>query len=310
MAALLYPGEGSVDVLRHPPRGPVTLVVVDGTWAQAKKVVRENAELAALPRYAFTPPSPSEYRIRKEPRADCVSTIEALVHVLGVLEGDAPRFQALLAPFRAMIDSQIACEVRYQGSRFRHARRPHSAPSRPPLPDPLRDRAPDVVCVTGEANAWPYRSPERNGGCPDELVHWAARRVTTGETFSMIVAPRRALSAGTEAHSGISARTLAAGASLTAFCAAWRAFVGDTDILCAWGPYAFSLLASAGGYVPNDRVDLRTRSRLFVGGSAGSPKDFATRVGAPLVEASAASGRALRRLDSVSAVARYFQGAP
>ena len=63
--ALLYPGPGAIDVLRHPPSGPVTLVVIDGTWSQAKKVVRENPELAALPRYAFTPPLPSEYRIRQ-----------------------------------------------------------------------------------------------------------------------------------------------------------------------------------------------------------------------------------------------------
>src|SRR4051794_894242 len=39
-AALLYPGEGAVDVVRNPPRTPVTLVVVDGTWWQTRKVVR------------------------------------------------------------------------------------------------------------------------------------------------------------------------------------------------------------------------------------------------------------------------------
>ncbi|MGD0523742.1 MAG: tRNA-uridine aminocarboxypropyltransferase, partial [Polyangiaceae bacterium] len=106
-AVLLYPGEDAIDVARDPPAGPVTLVVVDGTWWQAKKVVRENLELARLPRYSFTPPSPSEYRIRKEPHETFVSTLEALVHVLGVLEGDRSRFQALLVPFRAMVDAQI-----------------------------------------------------------------------------------------------------------------------------------------------------------------------------------------------------------
>ena len=71
---------------RDPPLGPVTLVVVDGTWSQAKTVVRDNPCLQALPRYAFATPEPSQYRIRKEPRAEYVSTIEALMHVLGVLE--------------------------------------------------------------------------------------------------------------------------------------------------------------------------------------------------------------------------------
>src|SRR5437763_10302455 len=34
-AVLLYPGPGARDILRDPPRGPGTPVVVDGTWAQA-----------------------------------------------------------------------------------------------------------------------------------------------------------------------------------------------------------------------------------------------------------------------------------
>src|SRR3954470_3648823 len=29
---LLYPGPGARDILREPPGGPVTLIVVDGTW--------------------------------------------------------------------------------------------------------------------------------------------------------------------------------------------------------------------------------------------------------------------------------------
>src|SRR5882724_229278 len=47
-AVLLYPGRGAIDVVQHPPETPVTLIVVDGTWSQTKKVVRENPELAAL----------------------------------------------------------------------------------------------------------------------------------------------------------------------------------------------------------------------------------------------------------------------
>ena len=86
-AAVLWPDAGAIDIMTTPPPGPITLVVIDGTWSQAKKIVRSNPGLAALPRYAFVPPSPSEYRIRKEPRDDYVSTIEALVHVLGALEG-------------------------------------------------------------------------------------------------------------------------------------------------------------------------------------------------------------------------------
>src|SRR3954449_12670499 len=53
---LLYPGPEARDILREPPPGPATLVVVDGTWSQAKTVVRDNPVLQALPRYAFATP--------------------------------------------------------------------------------------------------------------------------------------------------------------------------------------------------------------------------------------------------------------
>jgi hypothetical protein len=143
--------------------------------------------------------------------------------------------------------------------------------------------------------------------CATELVHWVARRLSTGEDFAMFVAPRNPLAAGTEGHSGIAASVLRGGAALADFRAAWRAFVRDTDVLCAWGPYVMSLLAGSGGFVPHDRFDLRARGRLFAKGAAGSPHDFARRFGVPVAE-STSPGRALSRLESVVAVARYFQG--
>ena len=190
-AALLYPGEGAVDVLRHPPAGPVTLVVVDGTWWQTKKVVRENPELAALPRYAFTAPRPSEYRIRKEPDDAYVSTIEALVHVLGVLEGDADRFHALLLPFRAMIDAQLACEARFRNTRSRHVRRPRRAPGRaatlPRQASVRRSRRRSGVRLRrGQRVAlWKPRARLGMRRRARALGRSAGRLLKTGETFDM-----------------------------------------------------------------------------------------------------------------------------
>lgn len=106
-AALLYPGDGARDVLSDPPPGPITLVVVDGTWSQSRKLLALNPSLAALPRLAFRAPTPSEYRIRKEPHPTVVSTIEALALVLGALEGDPEGMAELLRPFRAMVDRQL-----------------------------------------------------------------------------------------------------------------------------------------------------------------------------------------------------------
>src|SRR6185295_10478417 len=111
---LLYPGPGAADILRAPPRGPVTLIVVDGTWSQARTVVRDNPVLQEL----------SHYRIRREPRAEYVSTIEALMHVLGALEGDPARFRSLLDPLRAMVDAQLACQARSPRRGMRQVHRP------------------------------------------------------------------------------------------------------------------------------------------------------------------------------------------
>jgi DTW domain-containing protein YfiP len=151
---LLYPGADARDILREPPAGPVTLVVVDGTWSQAKTLVRDNPLLQTLPRYAFATPEPSHYRIRKEPRDEYCSTIEALMHALGALEGEPDRFRALLDPFHAMVDAQLACQAARPQRRTRVPRVVPTARER--LPAALRDRYADLLLVVCEANAWPY----------------------------------------------------------------------------------------------------------------------------------------------------------
>lgn len=299
-AALLYPGEGAIDVVQHPPTSPVTLVVVDGTWSQTRKVVRENPELGALPRYAFTPPTPSEYRIRKEPDDTCVSTIEALVHVLGALEGDPERCRALLLPFRAMVEAQLACARSLHHGRDRRRRAPR--PPRPRVPAWLRERAGDLVCVVGEANAWPYCSRERETEYPDELVHWVARRLATGETFELVIAPRNPLSSRTPAHLDLSPAQLFAGASVSTFLEQWRAFARDTDVICAWGHYAIKQLAAVGGFLPPARLDVRQLARDASGGKVGTVEEYSARAAA--VASRLTPGRAGVRLGQITEIVR------
>ena len=302
-AALLYPGPGAIDVVKSPPPSPVTLVVVDGTWSQTRKVVRENPEIAALPRYAFTPPAPSEYRIRKEPHETYVSTIEALVHVLGALEGEPDRYRALLLPFRAMVEAQLAYATRVRHGRGRVRRAPR--PPRPRVPAWIRDRAGDLVCIVGEANAWPYRDGRREAEHPDELVHWVARRLTTGETFEHVLAPRNPLSARTPLHIDLSPEVLLAGGTVPTFLERWRAFVRDTDVLCGWGHYALGMLVSVGGHLPPAALDVRQLARDASGGKVGTVEEFAARLGMPLTP-SFGPGRAGARLARITEVVRHL----
>ncbi len=303
-AVLLYPGEGAVDIASHPPPGPVTLVVVDGTWWQARKVIRENPELSALPRYTFTPPTPSEYRIRKEPDATCVSTIEALVHVLGVLEGDRERFYALLAPFRAMIDAQIARARRISQGRVRHARGPR--PPRRRLP-PLLSDAGNLVCVSGEANAWPFGSSERAARYPEELVQWLAFRLRTGERFELMKAPRH-LAPMTPVHLALSRRALESGCTGELLRRQWRAFVRDDDVLCSWGTYATTLFAAEGGHLPPVRLDLRQVARAYIHGRFGTLDELLVRLG-PGPSPALGAGRAGERLGQLVMVTRFLEEA-
>jgi len=62
------------------------IIVLDGTWSQAKTLWWRNAWLLKLPRIVLKPLEPSMYgRLRKEPRKEWVSTLEAVADVLPAL---------------------------------------------------------------------------------------------------------------------------------------------------------------------------------------------------------------------------------
>ena len=293
-AILLYPGPGARDILREPPHGPVTLVVVDGTWSQARTVVRDNPVLQALPRYAFTAPEPSHYRIRREPRAEYVSTIEALMHVLGVLEGDPARFRSLLDPLYARVDAQLACQASASRRSLRQVRR--ARPRLPRIPDAITARFADLVCVVGEANAWPYRGPRRSARTRaghDELVHWVAHRISTGETFELILAPERPLSPSTTFHIELPDDTLHRGAPRSSLAAQFSPFSRPGDLFCAWGHHGLDL-AVAAGLAPAERLDLRADAHRLAHRKLGSLEAYAATLGPP--PPPLAAGRAGRRL--------------
>lgn len=290
---LLYPARDARDILREPPAGPVTLVVVDGTWAQARSVVRDNPILDALPRYAFAAPEPSRYRIRREPRAEYCSTIEALMHVLGVLEGDPDKFRALLVPFEAMIDAQLAREKASTAPRSRYTR-----PKRPRLPGIIRDRWEDLVCVVGEANAWPYCGEQTP---PSELVHWLAYRPSDGTLFDAIAAPRGALSPSTTFHTELTEAELAAGTSIENLVDQFAQFVRPSDVVCTWGYHASTMFVGHGGALPAERLDLRMLAQRYVQGKVGGLEQCAGDV-EPL-----GPGRGGRRLAMLAALLRRWR---
>lgn len=103
---ILFPSPRAKD-LSQAPADLETLVVVDGTWNEARKILLHSPSLLDLPCYAFVPDKPSNYRIRKEPKESYISTIEATVFALRIVDRDPAKYQELLALFDRMVDRQI-----------------------------------------------------------------------------------------------------------------------------------------------------------------------------------------------------------
>jgi hypothetical protein len=121
---VLFPAEGARELESlEPEELPRALVVLDGTWSQARHLHRANPWLHDRPHYALRPASPTRYRIRKAPRAEYVSTLEAIVRALSVLEPETPGLDGLLGAFDTMIDRQLA----HQGRNPRRKRRSGAA---------------------------------------------------------------------------------------------------------------------------------------------------------------------------------------
>ncbi len=111
---LLFPGESAVDGASAHLKESSTVIVIDGTWSEAGKIVRRNPVLQTLPTLTFTQELRSRYRIRKQPRNNYLSTVECVAHLLklnapiaGHLE-KIPEYDRLLAGFDTMVEQQLS----------------------------------------------------------------------------------------------------------------------------------------------------------------------------------------------------------
>ena len=107
-------------------RGLEGVVLLDGTWSQAKALWWRNPWMLKCQRVILGPSQPSRYgKLRREPRRDGLSTIEAAALILASLERRPDIAEALHASFARMLD------------RYREA--VDTQPSLAPKPRPKRD---------------------------------------------------------------------------------------------------------------------------------------------------------------------------
>ena len=87
---LLFPREDAVVLdarwVQADPRPP-TLIVPDGTWSQARRMVRREPVLARAQAVLAPPGPPARYCLRRETADDGLATAEAIARALAVLEG-------------------------------------------------------------------------------------------------------------------------------------------------------------------------------------------------------------------------------
>jgi DTW domain-containing protein YfiP len=294
-AAVLFPHTNAIDLAELPPsERPSTLVLLDGTWAHAKRLHRENPQLAALPHVRLSPSRPSRYRIRREPREDYVSTLEAIVETLAIVEPEAPAHH-LLTAFERMVDQQIdhVAGVARSGRAKRERQRESRVLS--PL---LRD--PRLVVAYAETSL-----PGGDPSAARELVHWVAARVHGGETFEALIRPAGAFpSLHHLQHMQLSADDLAGGDSLDEARARWRAFAGGAPV-AAWTHTTFDWAVPLLGAHTRHTV-LKTNYCNLKNHAAGLLEHVIAR---EILEAApvACRGRAAERLANALAAARWLK---
>lgn len=105
---LLYPSKDAVPLEDiDPSGGPYTLVLLDGTWPQAKAIYVCSQMLHRMRQVKLVTSGNSSYIIRTQPTEGCLSTLETAAKALAVLERDANYAAALVRPLHALCKFQI-----------------------------------------------------------------------------------------------------------------------------------------------------------------------------------------------------------
>ncbi|MFV0448762.1 MAG: tRNA-uridine aminocarboxypropyltransferase [Vibrio sp.] len=105
---VLYPNDVSRSVreITLSEAQKIRIILLDGTWKKAFKMWQLNTQLHSLPCLHLPEGLTGNYRIRKAPSENSLSTVEAGFHALNILQTEND-FSPLLAAFEAMIDYQI-----------------------------------------------------------------------------------------------------------------------------------------------------------------------------------------------------------
>lgn len=294
---LLYPSPTAINLSSLPPAcAPPHLVVIDGTWHQAHTLYRDMKWLHALPHYVLSPDAPSRYRIRTEPRADYVSTLEAILMALTLLEPELDGVATLLAAFDRMIDQQVALKASSTVKRFRAERRVVNHQNKPRA---LAEHFEQLVVMYSETI--PTLHSRR------ELVYLCAHRLRDDAVFEQFIEPSSppALDAPfahlcPHRQHGHLQRAVPR-SMLTSL---WERFVHSDDVFAAWSPQTLRVLPPQHQKPQGRAVPLKAAYGAIRQGQ-GSLEQIIAREGLS-VSPGPLPGRAGQRLGNARALAEYL----
>ena len=295
-AVLLYPGPEARLLSDLPAdQRPEQLVIVDGTWHQAKTFVRDIPALRSLPRFGIVPASPGRYRIRREPTATSLSTVEATVAALRDLEPETEGLDRLLEAFERMVERQLTYP-RSQTVWRRNRRRGRTTRGVPRI---LAHDLDNMVVGYGESSWGEYGKKQT----PRLPVCWVAERLGTGNRFACTIRPDEPLTEEFLGYLELESRDFARALSPAEFRAAWEAFVLPGDTVAVYSQSTARLLQAADADFARCLV---LKSVAFrPAGQNGTLDQILAAEGIPC-PSPWHSGRAGKRLANAVALARHL----
>ncbi|KAL0488377.1 hypothetical protein AKO1_015550 [Acrasis kona] len=116
---VLYPSASALDIAelitknleetQHPLKGSLplrNLIVIDGTWIYAKRLISRNHTLLKGMRYlCINPKHATRYRIRSEPNEKYLSTLEAVAFCISTIEDDQSIYDKMTLPLDGLVES-------------------------------------------------------------------------------------------------------------------------------------------------------------------------------------------------------------
>ena len=125
---ILYPSSHAINLTQtplHVKEKPTAIFLIDSTWPCSLKIMRESQNLHTLEHISFENTKRSEFKIKKQPKEYCLSTIESTHHVLELLSRQnnetlfPEQLATLLTPFHAMVTYQESCAKNKEGRNVR-----------------------------------------------------------------------------------------------------------------------------------------------------------------------------------------------